>query len=425
MGGSDAKVRVVEMTSETVLAANRADYTPRTLPAAFYANAGTAGTLRGVGTLPDPAFQPELRPVALETRVPPPSSPQPYRIGVGDVVLIATPQAGSTVEELTGLLAAQNRRQGYTVQDDGQIAIPDVGRIPLAGLTLEEADAGIFQALVRNQIDPAFSLEIAEFNSKRVTIGGAVKAPAIVPITLTPLTLDEALTASGGIDLTDQDYASIRIYRGGTLYQIPLREYFTNRSLRGLRLIDGDSIFVDTDFELEKAEAYFEQQIRMSEFRQRARTQSLAELTAEVDLRRAALQESRSNYSSQIEFGAVDRDYVYLAGEVLKQSRFVLPFSQTATLADALYEEGGFKTETANPAEIYVLRGSANPTEFGSLTAWHLNARNAANLVLATRFELRPDDVIFVAEQPITRWNRALQQFVPSLLTTGAGLALN
>ena len=38
--------------------------------------------------------------------------------------------------------------------------------------------------------------------------------------------------------------------------------------------------------------------------------------------------------------------------------------------------------------------------------------------MLATRFELRPDDVIFIAEQPVTRWNRVIQQITPSLITS-------
>ncbi|MEO0863962.1 MAG: sugar transporter, partial [Pseudomonadota bacterium] len=62
--------------------------------------------------------------------------------------------------------------------------------------------------------------------------------------------------------------------------------------------------------------------------------------------------------------------------------------------------------------------GSAEAREFGAVTAWHLDARNAANFALMTRFELRPDDVIFVAQQPITRWNRAVSQLLPSLIST-------
>lgn len=417
-----AKVRVVPITPESALVANRSSYTPRALPAAFSQVAGGGGGLRGAGALPEPAFQPQSRPAELELRVPPPVQPGPYRIGVSDVVLLATPQSGTTVSELSGLLAAQNRRQGYTVQDDGAIAIPDVGRIPVAGLTLEEAEALVFQRLVENQIDPEFSLEIAEFNSRKVSIGGAVAKPGVAPITLRPLYLDEALAGAGGVSVADRDYASVRIYRDGTLYQIPLTQLYARDGLRRIQLVAGDSVFVDTAYELDQASAYFQEQIRLAEFRQGARNAALNELQAEVSLRRAALQEARQNFTSRLELGAEKRDYVYLAGEVGQQGRFPLPYNQRASLADALYDEArGVPTETGNVARIYVLRGSSDPRDFDAITAWQLDASNAANLLLATRFELRPNDVIFVAEQPVTAWNRVIRQIIPSLITTGVG----
>ncbi len=422
---TDAKVRVVPVTPSSVLVANRSSYNPKSLPAVFFQNAGGPGGGRGIGALPPASTGPEQRPVRLETRVPPPAAVAPYEIGVGDVVLLATPQAGSTIEELTGLLAAQNRRQGYTVQDDGAIAIPEVGRIRLAGMTLEEAEAEVFQRLVEAQIDPSFSLEIAEFNSKRVSIGGAVRNAAVVPIRLTPLYLPEALAAAGGVQLVDDDFAVIRLYRDGALYQIPVKQLYQRQELQKVRLIDGDSLFVDTDFELTKAQAYFAEQIQLSQFRQAARVQALTELQAAVGLRRDALAESRGNYSARAELDAIDKDYVYLTGEVVKQSRFPLPLGRKANLADALYAEGGFATQTGNPSQIYVLRGSPDPADFGAITAWHLDAENAANFLLTTRMELRPNDVVFIAEQPITRWNRVVQQIVPSLLTSAAATVAN
>lgn len=425
-GSSDAsKVRVVPVTAESVMVANRSGFTPQTLPAIFNQTAGSSG-LRGAGATPLPVSTPETRPQALETRVPPAVDPGPYRIGVGDVVLLATPQTGGTVEELTGLLAAQNRRQGYTVQDDGAIAIPDVGRVEIAGQTLEDAEALLFQRLVENQIDPTFSLEIAEFNARKVSIGGAVARPTVAPIRLTPLFLDQALAQAGGVTADDLDFASVRIYRDGSLFQIPLSRLYADSGLQRIQLIDGDSVFVDTEFELEKASAYFEEQIRLAEFRQNARSAALNELATEVSLRRASLQEARSNFQTRLDLGGVKRDYVYLTGEVGSQSRFTLPFNQRASLADALYDgAGGVPTTTGNVREIYVLRGSQNPREFAAVTAWHLDARNAANLLLATRFELRPNDVIFVAEQPVTRWSRVVTQITPSLISTGVSAAAN
>lgn len=114
---ADGKVRVLPLTSETVLAANQSQYRPKTLPAVFFQNAGGAGAVRGAGPTPEPASLQERRPVALETRIPPAMPNTPYEIGVGDVVLLATKSGGGTVAELSGLLAAQNSRQGYTIQD--------------------------------------------------------------------------------------------------------------------------------------------------------------------------------------------------------------------------------------------------------------------------------------------------------------------
>ena len=416
----DGSVRVVSLTADTITTANKSKYRPKQLPVVFFQNAGGVGSLRGAGALPEPALQQERRPVALETRIPPEVPRTPYEIGVGDVILLATKSGRGTVEELSGLLAAQNSRQGYTVQDDGAIAIPDVGRIQLAGMTLEGAEGAVFQALVENQIDPSFSLEIAEFNSKRVSIGGAVARPTVAPITLTALTLDEALSAAGGINTRDLDFATVRIYRDGELYQIPLSEYLRRCDLQKTRLTAGDSVFVDTEFQLEKAQAYFAEQITLAQFRQSARLQALAELQAEVALRRASLTEERSNFQAREALDGIDRDYVYLTGEVNKPGRFDLPLGRQASLADALYEEGGFNTETGDPSQIYVLRGA---TRGDQITAYHLDARNVVNLVKATRFQMRPNDIIFVAEQPVTRWNRALQQMMPSLILAGASRA--
>jgi polysaccharide export outer membrane protein len=418
-----SNVRVIPITAQSVLTANRSNYVPQQLPAAFSTNAGLGNGLRVAGALPDLVFSPESRPAGLEMRLPPVVSTHPYTIGVGDVLLLATPQPQNTQEALSGLLAAQNRRQGYTVQDDGGIAIPGIGRVQLLGLTLEEAENEVFERLVERQVDPSFSLEVSEFNSRRVSIGGAVQSPGVARITLTPLYLDEALAQAGGVNVSAREFATVRIYRGGTLYQIPVSELFSNDSLRRIRLVEGDSVFVDTAFDLERAQGYFEQQIIVRELQRNARLLALRELESEVSLRRFALTESRENFESRLQYGAVARDYVYVVGEVNGQGRFALPFERVAVLADPLFENGGLSEGTGNPSQIYVLRGSGDPMDPASITALHLDARNAANFLLATRLELRPNDVIFVAEQPVTRWNRVIQQIVPSVITSSIAAA--
>lgn len=413
-----ANVRVVPITAETAIQANRSAYQPRTLPAIFSQTAGVGVTQRGVGALPTPTFDRETAPGAIALQAPPTANPGAYTIGVGDVVLLSAPNGSSAVEELSGLLAAQNSRQGYTVQDDGAVNIPNVGRVRIAGLTIEEAEDVLFQRLVENQFDPTFSLEITEFNSRRVSIGGGVGRPGVLPVGLQPVLLGDALASMGGISVPDQDSASVRIYRDGALYQIPVTTLYERGDLLNTRLVDGDAVFVDVGFELDQAKTYFEQQIVLTKARQDARVQALNELNAAVAIRRGELNEARSNFQLRRELGADQRDYVYLAGEVGAQSRFALPFERQAKLADALFATGkGIASATGDVSQIYVLRASDNPLEFGAITAWHLDARNAANLALMTDFELRPDDVVFVAQQPITRWNRAISQLLPTVFS--------
>jgi polysaccharide export outer membrane protein len=410
-GDDDTPVTVVEMTLAAVQQANASPYVPRSLPQAFYAAAGT-GSITQAGALPAPPFLPDATRQRLDYRPLPDVAPSPYRIGVGDVLLLATRGNGSTVEQLSGLLAATNQRDGYTVRDDGTIAIPEVGTVALAGLTVEEAEQQVFQVLVANNIDPAFSLEVAEFNSQKVAVGGAVGRPALVPITLNETTLGTALVAAGGITARDREFASIRIYRDGTLYQIPLDIYLEQPNLQKKRLLGGDAVFVDTSYDLDRALTFYRARIDVISLRTTAKSAALAALETEIGLQRNALEERRSNFERRLDLDAEARDYIYLTGEVNTQARVPLPFGQTASLADVLFDEGGFDTTTGDPSQIYVLRSGSG----ANVVAYHLDARNAAKIVLATRFEMRPDDVVFIEEQPITKWSRSLQQLFPSLL---------
>jgi polysaccharide export outer membrane protein len=411
----DGVVFVVPLTADAILLANQSPYSPRRIPAAFTQEISVSdgSGVRGIGILPVLGDAPQHAQMA--THLPPSTDPEPYKIGVGDVVRLTTKPATNTDTSLP----VQDARATYTVQDDGMISIPAVGRVVLRDLTLAQAELRLFESFVDARIDPTFSLEMAEFHATTVVIGGAVSAPVSIPITLTPLYLDEALTRAGGVTAPDLTYASIRIYRDTSLYQVPMSEYLAEPRLHKIRLLGGDSIYIDTVFSLDRAQAYFEQQIILAQTRHQAQAQALATLTAEIDQRRATLATHRTNFQDQLALDAVERDYVYLTGEVTAPGRFTMPFGRQATLADALFVEGGFTAETANSAQIYVLRGD----ERGVVTAWQLDARNVASLVLATQMNLRPNDIIFIAEQPVTRWHRVVQQIVPSLITSGAGLA--
>jgi len=418
----DLTVRVVTLAPDTVALANQTPYTPRSLPAAFRQSTGT-GQIRGMGVLPDAPVFPQTDPQRPEARYPPDGQPAPYRLGIGDVIRLATrttdgAPAGFVIDSL-----GRTQREDYTLRDDGAISVPGVGAVMIEGLTIEEAETRLFQRFIEAGLDPNFSLEVQGFNSRRISVGGDVGAVTLVPVGLSLPTLDEALTAAGGVRVTEADYAVIQVYRDGALYQIPVQDYESRAELRRLRLLPGDSLFVSTTYDLDRALDYYAQQIELAGLRRADRSAALTELQAEIALRRSALDEQRALFTARTDLGAEPRDHVYLTGEVTRQSRVPLPYDQTATLADMLFGAGGFPTMTGNPGQIYVLRASSDPRDPGAVTAWQLDAANAANLILATRFEMRPDDIIFVGEQPITRWNRALQQAFPVLLNSAARAA--
>ena len=391
-------VKVIELTPEVVAEANASPYTPLNLPAALYEIASSEDDL-GQGKLPPGPFIPDVAFEELNFKTLPDAEHELYRIGIGDVLLLATRVRAETVEELSGLLEVQSQRRGYTVRDDGAIAIPEIGPVQLAGMTVEEAENVLFQVLVENQIDPSFSLEVAEFNSQRVSIGGAVNEPALIPITLNPLTLGDAVTTAGGLNIRDEEFASIRVYRDGELYEIPVDEYIADDRIQEKLLLAGDAVYVDTAYDIDRALEFYRQELDV------------------ISRQGAAQRVALDRLQTRIALNAEDLDYVYLTGEVNSQSRFPLPYTHKASLADVLYQGGGFSTTTGDAAQIYLVRANPGTRDAEEvITAYHLNARNVADIVIATRMEMRPNDIVFVEEQPITKWGRALQQIFPTIL---------
>ncbi|EQD70738.1 polysaccharide export protein, partial [mine drainage metagenome] len=67
---------------------------------------------------------------------------------------------------------------------------------------------------------------------------------------------------------------------------------------------------------------------------------------------------------------------------------------------------------TANPARIFVFRGAYEKPKI-----YWLNARSPLTMLLANQFELRPQDVVYVATSPVSAWNRIVSQILPTVET--------
>lgn len=245
------------------------------------------------------------------------------------------------------------------VGQDGFVVLEGIGRIEVANKTIDEISRDI-----RNtpSIGSAFQIEVVEFASQRalISIPGAIgesgatdgaqsvdvgsATGAIVPITNIPMTLEEALTQRG-VTLDGQYVTRIKLQRQGRKYSFTLKDLLDTASAR-VYLQGGDRITVE-----------------------------------------------RMDYKSNKVFvlGGISPTIVNIDPE-LRQ-----------TLADILFTSGGvLSAPGANRSEVYLLRGS------DPVIAYHLDFQSPTRLIVADAMELRPNDILYVSEQPIVSFNRAL-----------------
>ncbi|MBD1891154.1 polysaccharide export protein [Coleofasciculus sp. FACHB-SPT9] len=183
------------------------------------------------------------------TSPPPPlgyPSPQPfegqptqfnnrYLLGTGDTI--------SALVERFPDLSFQS-----VIDAEGNIAAPLLGKIPVLGLTLEEAQEKIRLGLNRFVIDPAVTVTLAGQRPAQVTISGEVVRPGFY--TLAPgAQLSAALLIAGGsTNLGDLRSVLVRRARidGSTIEQrVDLFTPLLNgQSLPNLRLQDGDAVVI-------------------------------------------------------------------------------------------------------------------------------------------------------------------------------------
>ena len=239
------------------------------------------------------------------------------------------------------------------VAPDGTIFFPRVGRTNVLGKTTQEVQEIITRGLAKTIRDPQVDVRVSGFNSKSIQVTGQVHAPQAESITDTPLTILDAINRAGGA-LDDADLQNIGVMRGGKRYTVDVASLLeTGDPQQNVLLHDGDIIDVP----------------------------------------------NRSN------------SRVFLLGEVNKPSS--LPMNRgRLTLADAITDAGSIDTKTSDPRMIYVIRGADK-----SLTPeiFRLDMTQVDAVLLMTKFELQPRDVVYVQVSNSARFNRVLDQITPTL----------
>jgi polysaccharide export outer membrane protein len=159
-----------------------------------------------------------------------------YRLGIGDQVQLVI------TGEMEAAFALDIRR-------DGTILVPQIGQIPIAGLTLESARANIRQRAARvysviGEGRARVDLTVSRVRTNQVFVVGEVERPGSYLVNALG-TVFRALNAAGGP--TDRGtFRNIAVRRGGTVAtRVDLYDYL----LRGdasndIRTEQGDIVFV-------------------------------------------------------------------------------------------------------------------------------------------------------------------------------------
>lgn len=155
-------------------------------------------------------------------------------IGPGDLLHMTV----FDTPELTGSLRVSNA---------GEITVPLIGNVPVAGLRVTEAQEAIRQRMVEQRFfrDPQVSLFIVEYATQGVSVLGEVKKPGIYPAfgshrLLDYISLAEGLTPLGGTTVSITHRAAP---------EAPDRVKLTTKTAPGPRenplILPGDTIFVE------------------------------------------------------------------------------------------------------------------------------------------------------------------------------------
>ncbi len=178
-----------------------------------------------------------------------PGFPQAFRVGTytpsvtlkpGDTIGVTVYETGSpslfggTVPPLMTGIPGQAAPQATTlplqlVESDGNIIVPFVGRMNVAGRTPAQAATLIQQGLSAQAVRPQVIVSLVGNNANTVAVGGEVNKAGLMPLTLRGERLLDVVAWAGGPKFPAVQI-DVRLMRGNSVVSIPLRQVMSTPS---------------------------------------------------------------------------------------------------------------------------------------------------------------------------------------------------
>lgn len=273
-----------------------------------------------------------------------------YRLTAGDVLSIqlwAYPEITPPIQDISNIKAA-----GYPIDPNGNVYLPLLGQVKVAGKTLAEINQYLRSQFSRYLKHPDVVVRVLSYEGRRYFVNGQVMRSGQYTLNDQPISIYTALGQAGGVNTETGDNTNIQLIRQGQTYHLNAVELEKQGlSLHNLLIQPNDTIFVN----------------------------------------------------------AKQNQKLYVMGESNKSQALTLR-DQGMTLSDVLGESEGVNPYSASAARIFVMRTDLNTK---TSTIYHLNLSSLGNLALANQFQMQKNDIVYIDATGLTRWQRIMNQIVP------------
>jgi polysaccharide export outer membrane protein len=186
----------------------------------------------------------------IPSLAPAPPPPADYLIGCGDLLSVTiyghpelgTAASGAGATGGVAAAAATTRSAGSRVDENGNLRLPLVGSVAIAGLSQAKAEEKLSVAYKALLKEPWVTVEVVEHHSRPLFFFGSFRKPGVVY-------MDRPMTLLQGIALAEVDTAaslrSARLSRSGKVQPVDIYELLANGDQRqNVWLQAGDAIYL-------------------------------------------------------------------------------------------------------------------------------------------------------------------------------------